>query len=89
MELLNVTQQDIDNGVRCVTYGCPLANAATRQFGCQAYVDGRTVSIYRNAVLIEQWKLGEEAIEYQNRFDRHEVIEPRSFPLELVEVNNA
>jgi hypothetical protein len=41
---LTVTQQDIDNGVRCSAHMCPFATAAQRLFGCTVTVVNYRVS---------------------------------------------
>jgi hypothetical protein len=77
--IIEVTQQDIDNGVQCSSVRCPIALAAQRQIGC------RWVSVGPNHLDTghKRVPLPANARAFEYAFDLGDPVQPFSFEIAL------
>lgn len=85
---VNVTQKDIDTGLRDNCKDCPIAKAISRtKFGKEHSVDVRKgyISYFKIGVtgLNQHRNLPEKAYNFILRFDGHGTVKPFKFTMEL------
>ena len=80
---IEVTQKDIDKGVRGECALCPIARAIKSSSNFKrVYVNGKTIDVwYRGDQGIKTYKLPKKAQTFVKRFDRQEPVKPFSFKL--------
>lgn len=71
-----VTQADIDAGVKCDSTSCPIARALSRATGQKASVGVQTVGLAERV-----WWLPTAVSSFVMRFDLGEPVEPATFTL--------
>lgn len=77
---INVTQDDIDNGVPDRAHLCPIAKAVNRDTG------GRFVSVGSKTILTvpgDHQLLPDKAVRFIRRFDNRRRVKPFTFELDL------
>ena len=92
---IDVTQQDIDQGVRCEYRNCPIALALMRELG--RYVSVVSDQWYDDGPLEQPFEnysnhglpLPEAAQQFVKAFDHSEAVEPFSFEIEYSHECNA
>lgn len=83
-----VTQEDIDHGIRYSCRECPIARVINRTFSKEILVDGANLSVpfCADIVGIIEYKLFELPQEVKNSirdFDKQLKVEPFTFEMEL------
>lgn len=86
---IEITQEDIDNGVRLHECRCPIALAVKRAYRDQGQsilpsVITRYVFRMDGELRLPALKLPPEAQEFMHRFDGHELVHPFTFEAEEV-----
>jgi hypothetical protein len=87
--IIDVTQDDIDNGVPSISTKCPIALAAQRQF----VVDGAVVEVSHHSLSVYAFREGEGWVWTEHRlplsarawisaYDKHRDVLPFSFEVE-------
>jgi hypothetical protein len=77
--VINVTQEDIDEGKPVVCNECPVALAIARALpGCEIHVLGTIVIV--NGMY---YQLPDECLDFVTRFDDGKSVSPFSFTLEI------
>ena len=90
---VDVTQEDIDNGLRASAYSCPIARAITRVTGRSCLVDGTSVLFSYDQVrgtlpqrvtdFIEEY---DDSTELQRELSNTGIIVPFKFSVELEDI---
>ena len=82
---IDVTQEDIDNGVPRCRVNCAIAIALRRQVqGCSfVAVDEDLISVIMNDKLSATWSTPDIAADFIRHFDIKAIVEPISFELEF------
>ena len=88
--MVNVTQPDIDKGLKGMTACCPIALAVKRQHPCQkCFVYGFTLEIfYPDTGVSNFYKLPEEAGLFIANFDSGSKVNPFHFKVTLIQFRN-
>ncbi len=80
-KIINVTQEDIDNGLRTSSCKCPIARAAKREFGLPALISPSfslfLLKDYENIL----FSLPSSARDFINDFDGERPVKPFSFQI--------
>ena len=84
---IEVTQDDIDNGLRIDCELCPVAKAIVRATGKQARVSAVGVFFFPETPSAKQIFLPSKVQLFIKSFDRKEPVQPFSFDLDI-EVND-
>jgi hypothetical protein len=77
---INVTQADIDEGVRCDSFSCPIARAAQRVLGLEVSVTPRSIKDHGTFLL---GKLPPRAAAFVHNFDLSNPVKPFAFSVTL------
>lgn len=79
---IEVTQEDIENGVPCKSLYCPIALAVSRKLGIPVYIGIYTVCAEHNDLA----KLPYKATKWITQFDIGRKVEPFSFDLDVMTI---
>lgn len=77
-KLIEVTEEDIKNGVRSIVDSCPIALAAHRQFKSKVIVTGPTIRLGGALVALPM-----EARVFIRNFDDRCPVQPFSFEIDI------
>lgn len=81
---INVTQADIDAGVKQECFRCPIALAARRVFDHDVSVDDEYIIHYASTeVKADFYALPDEARQFVQHFDHGDPVTPFSFEVSL------
>lgn len=79
---IQVTQKDIDRGVRYAPLHCPIAQAVTRRTGYHAAVDAHYVTLHdEDGDIAGRWVTPPEVLAWLSTFDNGESVRPATFQL--------
>ena len=79
---IEVTQHDIDCGVRGEYSLCPIARAVKRKINGEVIVFGDDISIFTTMIIIRRYsyyKLPQKAKDFIKRFDEGKKVKPFTF----------
>ena len=79
---IEVTQHDIDYGVRGEYSLCPIARAVKRKINGEVIVFGDDISIFTTVIIIRRYsyyKLPQKAKDFIKRFDEGKKVKPFTF----------
>lgn len=84
--IINVTQEDIENGIRHSCFSCPIALAVKRETGCNCSVESANFHLKARIFMMGSYEAyfpGKEAEDFINNFDGGKPVKPFSFELDV------
>lgn len=80
--IIQVTQADIDKGVRCSCARCPIALALSRALKIDVQTDGH-IFWFKEFLDSNIYRLPTTVARFVEKFDAKEAVEPLSFEIDL------